>query len=404
MSKAADKNSEITKSKRSRIATVVNRLIRVVVLISGVLCLVGCYNFIQQYIRYNQRDQTTTAEVTNRTTSTDKYDYKTCAISYHFSVDDNQYDSATAWNSYYCSAKKGSKIKIRYQADYPYNNSYGDSKSHEHKLLGLAIGTGLAGLLLITLYLAGFMANRRNTVSTSKAVDNANIERHKFIKQFATPLGKALIIIGIIVIILGLVQGWRYIEGRQRTADISGEVTDLYHVKQTYHTGQPVIDVCRIDYRIMVDGRHYTNDMGYKGRATTAKCDLKPGDKVQIRFDQRHPANNAYSDDDITSGYYNDSISRTRAARKKQNKNFLAIELTGIMLIVAGIVARHQAERLNEDEEEEIEITDNDRDSDLQQSKASAKILRKEQTIEKKSHSVKVKTQSKLKHKRGKKK
>ena len=102
---------------------------------------------------------------------------------------------------------------------------------------------------------------------------------------------------------------------------------------------------CRIGYTVEIDGKTYTDVLGYRGDPTVDKCDLTVGQTIDISYDPSHPANNSYLVDDESSdhGTFNEAVASATG-----------IALVGLVPLIIGMMGLHLARRYRDDQIEVI--------------------------------------------------
>ena len=123
--------------------------------------------------------------------------------------------------------------------------------------------------------------------------EHITARQRRIVSAMYQPLCKILILIGIATILLAIVIVWLdKVSGIGR--DMDGDDAQK----------------CRIGYTVEIDGKTYTDVLGYRGDPTVDKCDLTVGQTIDISYDPSHPANNSYLVDDESSdhGTFNEAV------------------------------------------------------------------------------------------------
>lgn len=146
-------------------ARVVYRIICSILMVAGLTGLVITYILGgDRYTAYTKRDQTAEAVVTkvNRTNDDDYDGYIACDLEYEFVINGHRYTNVHGWERTplraNCPIGAGETITIRYQKNYPDNNSYGDNSLARSILLGYTIGMGLLSIIPLGVGFVGLVA------------------------------------------------------------------------------------------------------------------------------------------------------------------------------------------------------------------------------------------------------
>lgn len=146
--------------RTSIVARVIFRLICLILIAVGLFGLFLTFLASETALQYNRRTDLGIAKVVEKNKEVDDFNYPACTLKYDFVIDENTYTSeSTIPRNYNCNVNVGEDIEIRYQADYPENNSYGDSE-FGYTILNVAtiaitvisifpLGIGFIGLIAI---------------------------------------------------------------------------------------------------------------------------------------------------------------------------------------------------------------------------------------------------------------
>lgn len=191
--------------------------------------------------------------------------------------------------------------------------------------------------------------SRKHAQSRAKAKqvkDRITARQRRIVSAMYQPLCKILILIGIATILLAIVIVWQYRSSTRRTATTTGTITEVDKVSGI---GRDMdgddAQKCRIGYTVEIDGRIYTDVLGYRGDPTVDKCDLTVGQTIDISYDPSHPANNSYLVDDESSdhGTFNEAVASATG-----------IALVGLIPLIIGMMGLHLARRYRDDQIEVI--------------------------------------------------
>lgn len=154
------KKSAIRRHVQTNIfARIIYRLICIVLIAVGVFGLFMSFGASERSYLYSQRDRTTTATVTKQTSETDEYGYEMCSITYNFELDGNTYSYESVQpDNYNCQVQPNDRIEIRYQANHPANNAYGDNKQDEAMWTIVAVALTILGIIPLGIGFVGLVA------------------------------------------------------------------------------------------------------------------------------------------------------------------------------------------------------------------------------------------------------
>ena len=143
----------------SIVARIIYRLICIILIVAGCFGLFMSFSASEQAYRYPRRDKITTAIVTKKTKEADKYGYDNCLVSYKFTVDGQDYATEGVLpNNYSCNAEVDKEITIRYQADNPANNAYGDNEQAVAMWTIIAVVLAILGIIPLGVGFVGLVA------------------------------------------------------------------------------------------------------------------------------------------------------------------------------------------------------------------------------------------------------
>lgn len=190
---------------------------------------------------------------------------------------------------------------------------------------------------------------RKHAQSRAKAKqvkDRITARQRRIVSAMYQPLCKILILIGIATILLAIVIVWQYRSSTRRTTTTTGTITEVDKVSgigRDMDGGDA--QKCRIGYTVEIDGKTYTDVLGYRGDPTVDKCDLTVGQTIDISYDPSHPANNSYLVDDELSdhGTFNEAVASATG-----------IALVGLVPLIIGMMGLHLARRYRDDQIEVI--------------------------------------------------
>ncbi|GEM_PF-6645914 len=165
----------------------------------------------------------------------------------------------------------------------------------------------------------------------------AHQEKAKILGQLYKPTCRVLILIGIATLLLACTSIWQHYSLTRRTMQTDGKVTRVSKVSGVgkNEKGQDN-QKCQINYEITVDGRTYTDAMGYHGTPTIEKCQLSAGQIIKVEYDKHRPSNSSYHDDTVTSRH------RTLS---DVLQSAIGTAVVGIIPIIIGVLGLKVAKR-----------------------------------------------------------
>ena len=171
-------------------------------------------------------------------------------------------------------------------------------------------------------------------------------KRRRIVGAMYQPLCKILILIGVATILLAVVTVWQYRSSTRRTATTTGTITEVDKVSGIgLDMDGSSVQKCRIGYTVEIDGKSYTDVLGYRGDPTVDKCNLVVGQLIEINYDPSHPSNNAYRVDDQLSDH--DTLDETVASAA-------SIGAVGLVPLIIGMIGLHLSKRHHDDQLEII--------------------------------------------------
>lgn len=181
-------------------------------------------------------------------------------------------------------------------------------------------------------------------IKAKQVKDRINSRQRRIVSAMYQPVCKILILIGVATILLAIVIVWQYRSSTRRTSVTTGTITEVDKVSGVGHDleGNDA-QKCRIGYTVDIDGKSYTDVLGYRGDPTTDKCNLSIGQTIEINYDPSHPANNAYAIDDELSDH--DTLDETITSAT-------SIGLVGLVPLIIGMMGLHLAKRYHDDQVE----------------------------------------------------
>ena len=179
-------------------------------------------------------------------------------------------------------------------------------------------------------------------IKAKQVKDRINSRQRRIVSAMYQPVCKILILIGVATILLAIVIVWQYRSSTRRTSVTTGTITEVDKVSGVGHDleGNDA-QKCRIGYTVDIDGKSYTDVLGYRGDPTTDKCNLSIGQTIEINYDPSHPANNAYAIDDELSDH--GTLDETIASAT-------SIGLVGLVPLIIGMMGLHLAKRYHDDQ------------------------------------------------------
>lgn len=175
------KRSAIRNHVRTNLgARIVYRIICIALIALGIFGLCAAFVAGEYAIQYSLRDSETTATVTDKTSSTDKYGYETCDIKYTFTVNDKQFTTESVLSSNYnCQVDPDQQITIRYQANNPGNNAYGDNEDDENMRTVIATSLTLASMIPLGIGFVGLVAIHKAMQAEDEAEELAEAKARR---------------------------------------------------------------------------------------------------------------------------------------------------------------------------------------------------------------------------------